>query len=122
MTDTSLKNSSGWYKQEQQAIGKQFSHNSWKYKCISENTAFPCAGINMPMMTNGFNNNILTNNAADIESQLFGIGSNNLVKPKKQVTPSYNCIDNIKFFNTLKTVLPDPLVVENNQRPKGPFC
>ena len=33
-----------------------------------------------------------------IESQLFGIGSTNLVKPKKQVTPSYNCIDNIKFF------------------------
>ena len=34
----------------------------------------------------------------------------------------FSSLDNIKFFNTLKTVLPDPLVVENNQRPKGPFC
>tara|TARA_B100000927_G_scaffold291697_1_gene295826 strand:- start:13586 stop:13954 length:369 start_codon:yes stop_codon:yes gene_type:complete len=122
MTDTSLKNSKGSYNQEQHSINKQFNHNSWKYKCISENTAFPCRGINMPMMTNGYNNNILTNNASDIESQLFGIGSTNLVKPKKQVKPDFNCIDNIKFFNTLETVMPNPLIIENNQRPKGPFC
>lgn len=122
MTDTSLKNSNGCYNQEQKAIDKQFRHNSWKYKTISENTAFPCAGINMPMMTNGYNNNILTNNAADIESTLFGIGSANLVKPKREAVPQYNCIDNIKFFNTLTPFIPEPLIIENNQRPKGPFC
>tara|TARA_Y100000389_G_C17364266_1_gene465391 strand:- start:544 stop:912 length:369 start_codon:yes stop_codon:yes gene_type:complete len=122
MADTSLKNSKCMYKQQQKSINKQFSHNSWKYKCISENTAFPCAGINMPMMTNGYNNNILTNNAPDIESLLFGIGSSNLVKPKDKVTPQYNCIDNIKFFNTMETIIPEPMIIERSQRPNGPFC
>ena len=121
MTDTSLKNSKGWYCQGQQALRQQFDHNLWKYKCISENTAFPCAGINMPMMTNGYNNNILSNNAPDIESVLFGIGSTNLVKTKEAVKPELNCMKNIKFFNRLETTLPNPLVMHKNQRPIGPF-
>lgn len=121
MTDTSLKNSKGWYCQGQQALREQYNHNIWKYKCISHNTAFPCAGINMPMMTNGYNNNILSNNASDIESALFGIGSTNLVKEKEPVVPELNCINNIKFFNRLHTTLPNPLVIHKHQRPIGPF-
>ena len=122
MTDTSLKNSKGWYNQEQSALMRQFSHNTWKYKCISKNTAFPCAGINMPMMTNGYNNGLLSGNAPDIESALLGIGSANLVTPKPQVKPDLKFINNIKFFNRLETVMPKPLVVEKYQRPNGPFC
>jgi len=122
MTDTSLKNTKGWYNQEQNALRGQYNHNIWKYKCISENTAFPCAGINMPMMTNGYNNGILSNNASDIESALFGIGSSNLVKSKPPVKPELNQIDSIKFFNRLKTEMPKPLVIEKYQRPIGPFC
>ena len=121
MTDTSLKNSRGWYCQGQHALQHQFDHNMWKYKCISENTAFPCMGINMPMMTNGYNNNILSRNASDIESALFGIGSTNLVKPKAPVIPDLNCQRNIKFFNRLQTYLPEPLVIQKYQRPVGPF-
>jgi len=122
MTDTSLKNSKGWYCQGQQALREQYNHNIWKHKCISHNTAFPCTGINMPMMTNGYNNNLLSNNASDIESALFGIGSTNLVKTKEPVKPELNCINNIKFFNRLQTTLPNPLVIHNHQRPIGPFC
>jgi hypothetical protein len=121
MTDTSLKNSRGWYCQGQHARMEQFSHNMWKYKCISESTAFPCVGINMPMMTNGYNNKILSDNASDIESALFGIGSTNLVKPKAAVTPELNCMGNIKFFNRIQTYLPEPLVIQKYQRPIGPF-
>ena len=121
MTDTGIKNSKGWYSQEQKAISRQLDHNIWKHKCISNDTRFPCSGINMPMMTNGYNNNILSNNASDIESQLFGIGSNNLVKPRTPVTPNINHIGNIKFFNTLETIMPNPLIIEKNQRPKVPF-
>ena len=121
MADTSLKNSKGWYCQGQQAIREQFDHNMWKYKCISDNTLFPCMGINMPMMTNGYNNNILSNNASDIESALFGIGSTNLVKAKPPVNPQLKCMGNVKFFNTLETLMPDPLVIPKYQRPVGPF-
>ena len=34
-------------------------------------SAYPTAGINMPAMTNGFVNNVLSNNACDIESSLI---------------------------------------------------
>ena len=122
MTDTSLKNSRGWYCQGQHALQHQFDHNMWKYKCISENTAFPCMGINMPMMTNGYNNGLLSGNASDIESALMGIGSTNLVSPKAPVKPDLKSINSIKFFNRLETVLPEPLIVEKYQRPRGPFC
>ena len=47
----------------------------YKYKCISNESALPCVGINAPMMTNGYNNSILSKNASDIESALFGIGA-----------------------------------------------
>lgn len=121
MTDTSLKNSRGWYEQGQNSRIQHFRHNTWKYKCISENTAFPTVGINMPMMTTGYNNKILSNNAPDIESVLFGIGSSNLVKPKENVKPELNHIRDIKFFNTMETFLPEPLIVKGGQRPVVPF-
>ena len=121
MTDTSLKNSRTSYCLQQRGLEQQFSHNLWKYKCISANTAFPCVGINMPMMTNGYNNQILSQNAPDIESALFGIGSSNLVKPKAVVIPELKCTNNIKFFNRLETFLPEPLVIHKHQRPIGPF-
>ena len=120
--DTSLKNSKGNYCLEQKAIDRQFDTNIWKFKCISKDSRIPCAGINMPMMTNGYNNNILSNNASDIESALFGIGSTNLVTAKASVTPQLNNLDQVKFFNTMNAFLPEPLVVENKQRAKGPFC
>lgn len=120
--DTSLKNSKGEYCLQQRGIEEQFRNNMWKYKCISMDTRLPCAGINIPMMTNGYNNNILSNNAADIESALFGIGSTNLVNAKKPVKPELNCLNNVKFFNTMNVFLPEPLVVENYQRANGPFC
>ena len=121
MTDTSLKNSRGLYCQEQRGVNEQFRNNIWKYKCISTDTRFPCFGVNMPMMTGGYNNGILSKNASDIESALFGIGSTNLVKTKPEVTPTLNCMNNINFFNRLETILPAPLACEKFQRPVGPF-
>lgn len=120
--DTSLKNSRGMYCLEQKALNRQFDTNIWKFKTISNDSRLPCAGINMPMMTNGYNNNILSNNASDIESALFGIGATNLVKATTPVKPELNTLGQVKFFNNMNVFLPEPLVVENNQRAKGPFC
>ena len=63
------------------------------------------------MMTNGYNNDILSNNASDIESALFGIGSTNLVRAKAPVVAKLNCLPNKKFFNKPKSFIPEPLVV-----------
>ena len=122
MTDTSLKNSRGTYCLEQRGVQEQFRNNIWKYKCISTDTRFPCFGVNMPMMTGGYNNGILSKNASDIESALFGIGSTNLVRAKAPVVAKLNKLPNKKFFTRPESFIPEPLVVEKFQRPIGPFC
>ena len=121
MSSTRLNNDKGEYCQQQRNMRLSEQFALYKYKCISNDSALPCVGINTPMMTNGYNNNVLSNNASDIESALFGIGSTNLVKQKPAVKPDLNCMGNVKFFNRLEGTLPKPLVVEKFQRPIGPF-
>jgi hypothetical protein len=123
MASTRLKNTKGIYKQDQEAIQKSSRYEMWKYKTIHQNSVFPAAGINMPMMTNGYNNGILSKNASDIESTLFGINSTNLVENKSPVVAQINHMNTVHFFDRPEQVImPEPLVIENCQRPKGPFC
>ena len=99
MSSTRLNNDKGEYCQQQRdmRLAEQFA--LYKYKCISKDSAYPCVGINMPKMINGYNNDILSENASDIESALFGIGSTNLVQAKDPVIAHLNCLPNKKFFN-----------------------
>jgi hypothetical protein len=61
--------------------------------------------------------NKLSYNAADIESFLFGINSTNLVNPAPCFTPEIVqlCTENIFEKGTI--YVPDPLVIEKEQRP-----
>ena len=72
-------------------------------------------------MAGGYTHNILSNNTTDLESDLFGIGTSNLVTPYQKPAPSFNNLDNLKFFNKPGYCIPNPLVVEKRQRPTGPF-
>ena len=121
MSSTQLINDKGEYCQQQRNMRLSEQFALYKYKCISNKSALPCVGINAPMMTNGYNNSILSKNASDIESALFGIGATNLVKPKEPVVAQLNCLPNKSFFNRPKSFIPEPLVVEKFQRPVGPF-
>ncbi len=56
-------------------------------------------------------------NACDVESQLFGIGSTNLVNPKSAVKPDLKPIQSLNVIEKLPIFIPEPLVVEKNQRP-----
>jgi len=67
------------------------------------------------------NHKILSNNTPDLESYLFGIGASNLVKPNNKPPMLINKMDDIKFFNQTDAIMPTPLVIENRQRPVGPF-
>ena len=58
----------------------------------------------------------LCGNAIDVESRLRGIGSTNLVIPQDKIIPKINKHENISFFDRGYTVIPDPLIVEENQR------
>ena len=121
MSSTRLNNDKGQYCQQRRNMRLSEQFALYKYKCISNETAIPCVGINTPMMTNGYNNNILSKNASDIESALFGIGSTNLVKEKEPVVAQLNTLPGKKFFNRPQFFIPEPLVVEKFQRPIGPF-
>ena len=50
---------------------------------VQKDNCFPDLGIISGNMSSGYNHNVLSNNTADIESKLFGIGSTNLVKTSK---------------------------------------
>jgi hypothetical protein len=100
-----------------------FLYETMKLKCVSNSTAFPCLGLNMPTMINGYNNKILSNNAPDIESALFGIGNHNKkIMKKSTISPEINNIPYASFFKLPDTILPEPLYLEKSQRPRGPFC
>ena len=118
MASTRLNNDKVEYCQQKRdwRLSEQFA--LYKYKCISAQSAIPQVGINMPMMTSGYNNNILSNNASDIESSLYGVGSTNLVTPKKEMTPRLKKLPSVSFFDRMQTVIPEPLVIQNGQRPK----
>lgn len=83
---------------------------------IAEVSAIPCAGINIGHMPN----TVLSKDATDIESRLYGINSTNLVEPAKDFTPRINNLPSVAFFERPKVYLPEPLVIENNQRPLRP--
>jgi hypothetical protein len=52
----------------------------------------------------------------NVESDLFGIGSTNLENPKTMTNPEKIHLQNINFFDRPNVILPEPLVMEKNQR------
>lgn len=61
--------------------------------------------------------NQLSHNAADIESFLFGINSTNLVKPEAPLVPELKRLPSAHVFEKGPVYIPEPLVVQKNQRP-----
>ena len=59
----------------------------------------------------------LSGNPCDIESQLFGIGTSNMVIKKQNVSPDIHTIQSLNIINRLPVLLPEPLIVEKGQRP-----
>ena len=70
-------------------------------------------------MKNGYHN-VLSNNAANIESHLFNIRQFDLTKPQQSFKPSLNKREQT-FFKKNEVFIPEPLVIQKNQRPIGPF-
>jgi hypothetical protein len=122
MASTSLKNLPGLYCRETSANRLNSDYLVFKNKKIPKTSAMPDLGINVGNMAGGYTHNILSNNTADLESYLFGIGTSNLVKTFNKPNPKLNQLDNLKFFEKPGYNMPNPLVVENRQRPTGPFC
>jgi len=115
MSSTRNINARGDYSLEQEYYGLGRMYNSYIHSsqgCAYQNS-IPTIGITPGRMPS----NALSNNPIDIESALFGINSTNLVNPQKPIKPDLKRIPTSVFFDRLPVTMPNPLVVENNQRP-----
>jgi hypothetical protein len=97
----SYKNSRTYTDYEHSQVGRAYKN------------ALPCMGITPSHMPR----EAFSNNSVEIESALFGINSTNLVNPEKPVIPQLKTLPEISYFERLPTYIPEPLVVEKDQRP-----
>ena len=117
----SLKNLPGQYCLEQKEFKEQQQYLLYKYSQIPFISRLPGLGINTGNMRGGYFNNVLSNNASNIESNLYGIRQIDLTKSNTAFKPQLNKLCEEQFFRTPRVFIPEPLVVEKNQRPVGPF-
>jgi hypothetical protein len=61
--------------------------------------------------------NKMSYNAPDIESFLLGINSTNLVTPAPCFVPEFAKLDSTNIYEKSAIFIPEPLVIEKNQRP-----
>jgi hypothetical protein len=115
MASTRNINTRGNYCLQQQAYTHGREYTVYANSAYGEayNTKLPGNGLlpgQMPW-------NKLSNNAADIESFLYGINSTNLVNPAGPLTPELTQLQSANIFDKSPTLMPEPLVIEKNQRP-----
>ena len=87
-----------------------YTHNSYG---SAVHPALPCGGNAPPSRLSNYN---LSYNPVAVESQLFGIGSTNLVETQPIIQNQPKNLPNITFFYRNDIIMPNKLVVEKNQR------
>lgn len=115
MASTRNKNTQGNYCLEQR------EYQSSRTYTLYENSQYGAA-YNTKLPGNGLNpgqipGNKMSHNAPDIESFLFGINSTNLVNPAPTFVPELTNLGASNVFEKSVVYIPEPLVVEKNQRP-----
>lgn len=116
MSSTRNKNTHCDYVMEQR--NNRLTSDYWLYKNGSAGRA-TCDSIpNLGYMPSHMPRDAFSNNPVDIESKLFGISSCNLVNPQPEIQPQLKDICFKDFFHvTRETLIPEPLILETNQRP-----
>lgn len=115
MASTRNKNTPEDYCLQQKSYKMSREHVEYKHSAFGSayHNAQPCLGFNpthMPM-------NALSYNPVDIESSLFGINANNLVKPQPKVDPQLKSLPMKSYFQRQEVIMPEKLVVSKTQRP-----
>lgn len=115
MSSTSNKNVPGNYALEQKMNQHIDTYRTYLHSSAGEAYTNHLPGDGLLPASNARSH--LCGNYCDVESQLRGIGSTNLVNPQRPVVPQHRAIDSLSIMHKLPVLLPEPLVVENNQRP-----
>lgn len=84
---------------------------------FSDKNMLPYSGINIGMMPSS----TLSSNPTEIENELYGLylsnGKYQIKERKRCITPRIKKLQEIEFYGKPSVFLPEPLVIENNQRP-----
>lgn len=113
MASTRNKNMSNEYCLEQKENKHILDNRVYIHRKYAFEDRLPCAGINVGYRPN----DVLSSNATDIESQLYGINTTNLVQKKSPLVARLKKHKDISFFERSAVYIPEPLIIENNQRP-----
>jgi len=112
MASTRNKNSPGDYKLEQNINTHIDSYSTLR----SSTYAFENYLAGDGLLAGKNPRESICTNYCDVESELFGIGTSNLVKPKPPVVPSFNPIKSLNVIDRTPVFIPQPLIVEKGQR------
>jgi hypothetical protein len=118
MASSRNKNTFGNYNAQQLDYKRSFDNRTYIHgpNGIPIKTYFPGNGLlagKSPLTELSYDQGT----SRDIESFLYGINSTNLVNPRENITFQLKKIPTLDLYETPKTIMPEPLVVENNQRP-----
>ena len=93
-------------------------NNYWLFENGSSGRAHCHTMPNLGLNPSNMSRDALSNNAVDIESKLFGINSCNMVSPQEPIVPQLKDLCFRDFFHVNREILiPQPLIIENDQRP-----
>jgi len=115
MASTRNKNTQGNYQLEQIALEQERNYFVYQHGASGcpTKTMFAGDGILMgrmaPMQLSG--------NFIDIETELLGVGSTNLVTPLSKVHPEIRNLDTLAMVQRPEVIMPHTLVTEPFQRP-----
>lgn len=115
MASTRNKNTTGNYNLQQRQYNQFENYTLYPNSQYGSayNTRLPGNGL-LPAQIPW---NKLSYNAPDTESFLFGINSTNLVNPAPCFVPEIAKLDSTNIFDKGHVYIPEPLVIEKNQRP-----
>jgi hypothetical protein len=113
MASTRNRNTSGNYELEQWSNNNGCKYNTYDSFGRPKKTLFAGDGL----LNGKVGPTELAHNSCDIESMLRGIGSTNLVNPNPEIVPEIRPLQSLSIIDRLHVAVPDPLVVEPNQRP-----
>jgi len=115
MASTRNRNTPGNYCLEQRQF--QQSANYTLYPNSQYGAAYTTRLPGNGLLPGQIPGNKLSYNAADTESFLFGINSTNLVNPAPCFTPEIAKLRSTNIYDKEPVFIPEPLVIEKNQRP-----
>jgi len=115
MTSTRNKNTKGNYNLEQKCYSLARDYDSYKHSQYGQ--AYKTTMPDIIYRPSFLPRDMLSRNPIEIESTLFGINSTNLVNERTPTKPQLKTLPTSKFFERVPLFMPNPLVIEKNQRP-----